>query len=100
MPLAKDPDGGGTEADGSRSRTYCSLCYRDGAFVHPGVSVEEFLQVEYPELCVGMLYFGCLRDCEAVVTEGVRKFISHYDYIKIRMLRLRAAQRVAQNRGA
>lgn len=42
MPLAKDPDGGGTEADGSRSRTYCSLCYRDGAFVHPGVSVEEF----------------------------------------------------------
>jgi hypothetical protein len=32
MPLAKDPEGGGTNSDGSRSHHYCSLCYRDGAF--------------------------------------------------------------------
>ena len=42
MPLNKDPEGGGSEADGSRSSTYCSLCYADGAFRHPNVSVEEF----------------------------------------------------------
>jgi hypothetical protein len=42
MPLNKDPEGGGTEADGSRSTTYCSICYHEGAFRHPDVSVEEF----------------------------------------------------------
>ena len=33
MPLSKDPGGGGTEADGSKSELYCSLCYRNGKFV-------------------------------------------------------------------
>ena len=42
MPLNKDPEGGGREADGSRSSTYCSICYVDGAFRHPDVSAEEF----------------------------------------------------------
>ena len=42
MPLSKDPQGGGTEADGSRNLTYCSLCYADGDFRHPDVSVAEF----------------------------------------------------------
>ncbi|MGC3939092.1 zinc ribbon domain-containing protein [Roseobacter sp. EG26] len=42
MPFDRDPEGGGIEKDGSRSVTYCSLCYADGAFRHPGVSVEEF----------------------------------------------------------
>ena len=42
MPLSKDPEGGGSEADGSRSGDYCSICYRDGAFVHQGVTAAEF----------------------------------------------------------
>ncbi|MEP3276359.1 MAG: zinc ribbon domain-containing protein [Stappiaceae bacterium] len=41
MPIKKDPQKGGTEADGSRSSTYCSLCYRDGRFIHPDFSVSE-----------------------------------------------------------
>ena len=32
MPLDKDPGQGGTEKDGSKSTTYCSYCYVDGAF--------------------------------------------------------------------
>jgi hypothetical protein len=32
MPFAKDPEGGGTDAGGSRSRDYCSYCYKDGVF--------------------------------------------------------------------
>lgn len=42
MPLNRDPEGGGLEADGTRSQTYCSLCYDGGAFRHPGVTVQEF----------------------------------------------------------
>jgi hypothetical protein len=41
MPLARDPQGGGTERDGTKSLMYCSSCYRDGAFVQPELSVRE-----------------------------------------------------------
>lgn len=41
MPMAKDPGQGGTEADGSKSGSYCSLCYRDGAFTDPGFTAAE-----------------------------------------------------------
>jgi hypothetical protein len=30
--MDQDPMQGGTEADGSRSKKYCSLCYDKGAF--------------------------------------------------------------------
>ena len=40
MPLKKDPQKGGTDADGTLSKVYCSLCYRGGAFLHPDFSVE------------------------------------------------------------
>ena len=42
MPLSKDPQGGGSQADGGRSTRYCSLCYENGAFRHPDASLEEF----------------------------------------------------------
>ena len=35
MPLKKDPQGGGTNADGSTSEMYCSYCYEKGAFKQP-----------------------------------------------------------------
>jgi hypothetical protein len=41
MPLKKDPAGGGTNADGSLSKTYCSYCYQQGEFSFTG-SVAEF----------------------------------------------------------
>ena len=41
MPMKKDPNGGGTNADGSTNDTYCSLCYEHGAFLAPDFSVEE-----------------------------------------------------------
>lgn len=44
MPLDKDPMGGGSEADGSKSRLYCSICYDQGAFRHPDATVAEFQQ--------------------------------------------------------
>ena len=42
MPLSRDPQGGGSEADGSRSTTYCSLCYDQGAFRHPDLTATAF----------------------------------------------------------
>ncbi len=41
MPLKRDAAGGGTEADGSKSATYCSHCYEAGKFKLPGITVEE-----------------------------------------------------------
>lgn len=41
MPLKKDPNGGGTEVDGSLSKMYCSYCYGDGQFKQPGISASE-----------------------------------------------------------
>ena len=42
MPLSKDKNGGGTNADGSKSDKYCSLCYANGEFYNKDMSVTEF----------------------------------------------------------
>ena len=41
MPLKKDEKGGGTNADGSTSTTYCSHCYDLGKFVQPDITAQE-----------------------------------------------------------
>lgn len=41
MPLNKDPQGGGTNADGSRSTMYCSLCYENGLFKQPEITATD-----------------------------------------------------------
>ncbi len=48
IPLNKDP--GGSEADGSRSAKYCSLCYQNGKFMQPGFTVREM-----QEYCIDQL---------------------------------------------
>jgi putative zinc ribbon protein len=39
MPFKRDEKGGGTNADGSRSRMYCSHCWANGAFTMPEATV-------------------------------------------------------------
>lgn len=41
MPLKNDPQGGGTEADGSISNLYCSYCYEKGKFTQPDFTAED-----------------------------------------------------------
>jgi len=41
MPMSKDPQGGGTNADGTRNESYCSYCYADGRFTFDG-TIKEF----------------------------------------------------------
>jgi hypothetical protein len=35
LPWDKDPNGGGSNADGSLSEVYCSYCWQNGVFVQP-----------------------------------------------------------------
>lgn len=50
MPLKRDPQGGGTNVDGSISTKYCSYCYKAGAFKNPDFTVKQM-----QELCTEKL---------------------------------------------
>ena len=41
MPLKKDPKGGGTNADGTISKMYCSHCYSGGCYSTPDITLDE-----------------------------------------------------------
>ena len=41
MPLKRDEQGGGTNADGSKSTVYCSHCFQQGKFVLPDLTVDQ-----------------------------------------------------------
>ncbi len=44
IPLNKDPGGGGSEKDGSKSKKYCSYCYKDGSFMSPDIDTPQKMQ--------------------------------------------------------
>lgn len=47
MPLVtkKAGDCRGTEADGSKSEKWCSLCYANGEYLGPGCTLEEMIAI-------------------------------------------------------
>jgi hypothetical protein len=45
MPIKKDEKGGGTNADGTRSLKYCSLCYQDGKFLRPDFTAKQMQEL-------------------------------------------------------
>lgn len=49
MPLSMEFRNFGTNADGSSTREYCHICYKDGAFTMPGLTMEGMihLSVDY-----------------------------------------------------
>lgn len=63
IPLDKDPQGGGTNADGTKSNKYCSYCYKDGEFVAKDITAEEMQEyvkeklksMGFPGFMAGML---------------------------------------------
>jgi hypothetical protein len=44
MPMKKDPQGGGTNSDGSKNSDYCSYCYEDGMFTSPEIDTPQKMQ--------------------------------------------------------
>jgi len=41
MPLKKPPNGGGTNADGTTSTTYCAYCFENGHFKNPDWTMQQ-----------------------------------------------------------
>ncbi|MEM5468152.1 zinc ribbon domain-containing protein [Celeribacter marinus] len=52
LAMRKDPMGGGTEADGTKSTSFCSNCYNNGAFT---------------------AYFGTAKEMQAFCKTQMRK---------------------------
>jgi hypothetical protein len=68
MPMAKDPQHGGSNANGSKNETYCSYCYANGAFTFNG-TVEEF-----QEFCrQKMIESGHSRFLAWLFTRGMKR---------------------------
>lgn len=68
MPMKKDPQNGGTNADGSKNLKYCSYCYQNGEFTFQG-SVEEF-----QEFCKDkMIESGQPRFVAWMFTRGMKR---------------------------
>jgi hypothetical protein len=44
MPLKRDSEKGGTNADGSKSNMYCSKCYQNGNFTKPEIDTSQKMQ--------------------------------------------------------
>ncbi len=69
MPLKKDLQGGGTNADGSINQQYCSYCYQSGAFTVDNVTVEEF-----QEYCrKAMIASGSSKFVAWLFTRGMKR---------------------------
>ena len=45
MPLKRDTKGGGTNADGSKSTTFCSHCFESGRFTMPDLSASQMQEL-------------------------------------------------------
>jgi hypothetical protein len=68
MPLDKDPNNGGTNADKSTSDTYCSFCYQDGKFTDEDISLKEKIEKNV-QIAVAML--GLTEDKARAMAESV-----------------------------
>ena len=41
MPMKKDPQRGGSNTDGTVNSEYCSLCFKNGKFIHKNFTVKD-----------------------------------------------------------
>jgi hypothetical protein len=55
MPLDKDPNMGGTNADNSKSDKYCSFCYRNGKFTDEGSTLKQKIEKNI-QIAVSMMH--------------------------------------------
>ena len=69
MPLKRDEQGGGTNADGSKNAMYCSHCYQKGEFTMPDASVEQ-MQAKVREK---LIEFGFPKFLTGVFTKRIPK---------------------------
>jgi hypothetical protein len=56
MPMEKDPENGGTNADGSKTLKFCSYCYQSGSFkdnFNTSAEMVKFVRVKLKEMGYG-----------------------------------------------
>ncbi len=66
MPMKRDENGGGTEADGTRSAKFCSHCYVGGHFTMPDVTApqmqalvrDKMVAMGFPKFLCGFFTHG------------------------------------------
>jgi Putative zinc ribbon domain len=69
MPLSRDSEGGGTNADGTRSQEFCSHCYANGTFTEPDLTAEQMVikvrgkmrEMKIPGFLAGFMVKGIPR---------------------------------------
>lgn len=61
MPMKRDPQSGGVEADGSKSEKYCSYCYQGGEFLGKEIDTPQKMQ----DFCI-----------EKMREDGIPKFVA------------------------
>jgi hypothetical protein len=50
MPLGKNLEDAGTEADGTKSTKYCKYCYQRGKLCYEGDDLKDFQRVAYENM--------------------------------------------------
>lgn len=69
MPMKKSPNGGGTEANGFISKTYCAYCYENGEFKQPDWTVTEMIAF----VKIKLVEMGFPSFTTGYFTKGIRK---------------------------
>lgn len=69
MPLKRDEKGGGTNADGTINKMYCSYCYHNGEFLYKGTNVNEFQEFCKEKMIEG----GHSRFTSWLFTRGMKR---------------------------
>jgi len=70
-PMEKDKKGGGTNADGTISEKYCSMCYEKGKFLTP---TEIDTAEKFQKYCIGEMKKDGMNGIVAwVLTRGIPK---------------------------
>ncbi len=70
MPLKRDENGGGTNADDSKSTMYCSRCYVKGEFQNSEINSAEKMQAFVKDKMKAMGFPGFLA---GILTKGIPK---------------------------
>ncbi len=69
MPMNKDPEHGGTNADGTKNETYCSYCFKSGEFTQANFTAKEM-----QDFCVTkMKEMGYPKILAWILTRGIPK---------------------------
>lgn len=70
MPFKRDPAGGGTNADGGKSTSYCSYCFVNGQFQNPEIDSAQKMQSFLKDKLKSMGFPGFIA---GMFTKGIPK---------------------------